>query len=414
LLGEHEFEMSIERLTWSETLLWSQFQALRMADPSALALVDCEEKRWTRDELHQTAKTISARLRASGIGPEDRVAMIAHKTAMLFAAALAVSEVEAIFCPLSVDLDPRSRSWVEERLGHAAMIVEAPAGKITIEVLDRASRSQDSRDSKAVLIAFTSGTTGFPKGVMHGSAALNYVTRACAANAGLVEGEPILGAIPLDSVAGFTFTAHFSLSLGHPLVLLLKWNAVRALDLLSRYRCAWTTMVPTQLFLMVEAARTDHWRGPLALRAISVGGSPMTPELICDAKAVLEVEALRMFGMSECLAHCSTRLDDSSDRRLLFDGKPFPATQMEAFDENSRVLPRLQRGEAGVRGPALFLGYCKGMGAGQERMTADGFYLTGDEMATCASSGESRIRLSGAATTSTRRKWRPRYCGTPP
>ena len=58
----------------------------------------------------------------------------------------------------------------------------------------------------------------------------------------------------------------------------------------------------------------------------------------------------------------------------------FPDTEEEAFDPDGRALPRDSRGQAGVRGPSLFLGYADGMGAGQERMTADGFYLTGDEI----------------------------------
>jgi len=152
------------------------------------------------------------------------------------------------------------------------------------------------------------------------------------------------------------------------------------MELVRRYNCRWTTMVPTHLFLMVEAARLGAWRGALPLRAVAVGGSAIRSELIIDAEALLGLTALRMFGMSECLAHCSTRLEDSRERRLLFDGTPFPGTEMEVFDVDLAVLPRLQRGEAGVRGPALFLGYCEGLGAGQERMTPDGFYLTGDEM----------------------------------
>lgn len=370
----------MEHLAWGDERLWPQFEALVAVDPTALALVDCDERLWTRQELHEIATNLAGRLRGLGIGRGDRALMTCHKTAVLCAAALAVSAIGAIFCPLSADLDQRSVSWLEERVGHAAKIIASADGQISIEVREPGLRSKDHRDSGAVLIAFTSGTTGVPKGVMHGPTALNYVTRACAAIVGLQAAEPILGIIPLDSVAGYTFTVHFSLSLGHPLVLLKKWNPLRAMDLLARYGCAWTTMVPTQLFLMVEAGRRGEWRGALPMRAISVGGSPITPELIADAKAILGIRALRMFGMSECLAHCSATLDDPPERQLSFDGRPFPQTQIEVFSEDCELLPRLQRGEAGVRGPALFLGYCAGMGAGQERSTAEGFYLTGDEM----------------------------------
>jgi len=113
---------------------------------------------------------------------------------------------------------------------------------------------------------------------------------------------------------------------------------------------------------------------------MAVGGSAMTPELIEDADRLLGLRALRMFGMSECMGHASTSPVHPLERRQIFDGIPFPGTQEEAFDAELRPLPRGSRGQAGVRGPSLFLGYAQGMGAGQERMTPDGFYLTGDEI----------------------------------
>jgi len=113
---------------------------------------------------------------------------------------------------------------------------------------------------------------------------------------------------------------------------------------------------------------------------VAVGGSAMTPELIADADTLLGLKALRMFGMSECMGHCSTVPADTLVRRQSTDGRPFPGTLEEAFDLDGRSLPRGERGQAGVRGPSLFLGYAEDLGAGQERMTPDGYYLTGDEI----------------------------------
>ena len=131
---------------------------------------------------------------------------------------------------------------------------------------------------------------------------------------------------------------------------------------------------------MVEAARQGEWSGTLPLRAMAVGGSAMTEELIADAEALLGLKALRMFGMSECMGHASTWPGHSLERRQVFDGIPFPGTEEEAFDAELHALPRGSRGQAGVRGPSLFLGYAQGLGAGQERMSPGGFYLTGDEI----------------------------------
>lgn len=364
---------------WGHERLWPQFDRLTEADPTALALVDCDDRAWSRGELRSLAVQIAGSLRPAGVRQGARVLVPGHKTPTTIATALAVSLQKAVFCPVSPKLGAGDLEVLESLLGHVVKVNPGPDGTADI-VTGPGTRSTDPRDGETVLIGFTSGSTGVPKGVMHGAGALNYATRACAAIAGLQPGDAILGAVPLDSAPGFTFTAHFALSLGHPLVLMDNWVPAEALRRAERYRCGWAIAVPTHLFTMVEAARQGEWTGRLPLRAMAVGGSAMTAELIADADRLLGLKALRMFGMSECMGHASTNPAHSLERRQLFDGVPFPGTEEEAFDGNLRALPRGERGQAGVRGPSLFLGYAEGLGAGQERMTPDGFYLTGDEI----------------------------------
>src|SRR5262249_48097264 len=90
--------------------------------------------------------------------------------------------------------------------------------------------------------------------------------------------------------------------------------------------------------------------------------------------------ALRMFGMSECMGHASNLPTDSLDQRQNSDGTPFPGTWDEAFDPDLKMLPRGTRGQAGVKGPSLFLKYCEGLGSQEYRLTDEGYFLTGDEI----------------------------------
>lgn len=364
---------------WGAEGLWPQFDRLADADPDALALVDCSDRQWSRGELRALACTIVEALKGAGVIANRRVLVTGHKTPVTIAAALAVSFLEGIFCPVSPKLGEGDLTLLESLLGHAAKVTTSEVGEPVV-LAAAGGLSADARDAGTVLIGFTSGSTGVPKGVMHGPGALNYATRACAAIAGLQPGDAILGIVPLDSAPGFTFTAHFALSLGYPLVLVDPWDPAEAMRRAERFGCGWAIAVPTHLFTMVEAARMGKWSGRLPLRAMAVGGSAMTAELIADADRLLGLKALRMFGMSECMGHASTSPGHSLERRQMFDGIPFPGTEEEAFDSELRALPRGQRGQAGVRGPSLFLGYAEGLGAGQERLTPDGFYLTGDEL----------------------------------
>lgn len=379
---------SADDLTWDARSLWSQFEELAEQDGAAVAIIDGEGVQWTRDELRSRALRFRGVLQDHGVGTSDRVMIEARKHVVTVAAVLAISSLDAIACPYGDKLGTADLAALEARLGHKLRLcwkksdspMKEMEGLSVVLPSKDAALSDDARNRQAALIGFTSGSTGVPKAVMHGPVAMNYATRACAHIAGLGAGEPILAIVPWDSAPGYTFTLHFSLSLGHPLVIVDPWDPVAALKLAEKHRCGWAICVPTHLFMMVEAAKEGRWQGELAFRAIAVGGSAMTPELIVDAEQWLGIRALRMFGMSECMGHASTRPDDSLERRQYSDGMPFPGTEDIAFGSDLRPLGPGERGQAGVRGPSLFLGYCKGLGDGVAQMTPDGFFLTGDEI----------------------------------
>lgn len=378
-----------EGLTWTDASLWRQFAAAESAEPTAVAVVDATGRSWTRAELRGMADAIGASLRELGVSAHDRVLVEGRKTAPTMAAALAISRLDAVICPFSPDLGKAERQVLEENLGHLALISEsedgAPAisGAPGLRVSGRRRpppRSLDAADRACVLVGFTSGTTGVPKGVMHSSASMNYTVRACERIAGLEAGDAIVGMVPLGSAPGFTFTVHFSLALGHPLVIIDHWDPLHALATMAKHSCRWGICVPTHLLAMIECAKTGTWTAGSPLKALAVGGSAMSPDLIAEAERLLGIRALRMFGMSECMGHASTRPGDSLERRQYSDGTPFPGTQDEAFDPLQKMLPRGSRGQAGVKGPSLCLGYCKGLGNHEFRLTTEGFYLTGDEI----------------------------------
>lgn len=374
-------------LTWTDASLWEQFSALAAADPQALAIVGADDRHWSRAELGHMAEAAARALLAAGVRPHDRVMLQGRKTAPTLAAALGISAVRAIICPYTPDLGAAERRVLDERLDHIAAIGGSEGDPIPdlpglrLALRDRSCLgAPDERNERTALIGFTSGTTGIPKGVMHSAAAMNYTVRACEQVAGLDPGDAILGVVPLGSAPGFTFTVHFSLALGHPLVIIDPWDPLETLKAIEAHQCRWGICVPTHLAILIEMARSDRWSGPSPLKALGVGGSSMTPEMIDDAKTRLGIPVLRMFGMSECMGHASTRPADPPERLRHSDGKSFPGTRDEAFDTERRMLPRGERGQAGVRGPSLFIGYCRGLGDHEYQLTDDGFYLTGDEI----------------------------------
>lgn len=374
-------------LSWTDASLWDQFSELANASPHCLAIVDPNGQLWSRDDMRKMALSVAEALTRGGVRPHDRVMLQGKKSAQTLAAALAISALRAIICPYTSDLGSAERAVLDERLNYIAGISDSAGEEIPglaplkLVLRERAQLvCADERDTQTAIIGFTSGTTGVPKGVMHSSAAMNYTVRACSQVAGLETGDAILGIVPLGSAPGFTFTAHFSLSMGHPLIMIDPWDPVQTLKAIDAYQCRWGICVPTHLATLIEVARTKGWKNTSPLKALGVGGSAMTPELIRDAKDMLGITALRMFGMSECMGHASVALDDDIERMMHSDGKSFPGTRDEAFDAENQMLARGQRGQAGVLGPSSFLGYCQGLGEQEYRLTKDGFFLTGDEV----------------------------------
>lgn len=157
------FEDREDVLSWTETRLWPQFQSHRQAEPDGVALVDCDDRLWTRSELGQMADLIAEDLRRSGVGAGDRVLVAGHKTAATLAAALAISALEAVFCPYSTKLGASELAAIEAALGHTAKVVCEHGARWTIRPAPTSERSRDPRDAQTVLIGFTSGSTGVPK-----------------------------------------------------------------------------------------------------------------------------------------------------------------------------------------------------------------------------------------------------------
>ena len=371
--------------------LWDQFERWVQSDASAVAIF-YDELPVARKELHDRARRVSRQLAQAGVEASQRVLFDAYTVVDTAVIGLAVSKLGATICPINPILGTHERQTIIERLGPVAVIdrvdtqnavsLETPDTPLFINMrLPNAVIEQEMPRGTAAIIGFTSGTTGVPKAVPHTAAALNYTARVTAGIAGLQSGEPIMAISPLSSAPGWAFYIHMGLTLGSPLVLAEKWDAYRVLDLMMKHQVAWGMCVPTHLHMMLDLAISGEWNGHLtSMRALAVGGSPNTETMVKNAEEYLALKVLRMFGMSECLGHASILLNDPPERHLTYDGVPYPGTHLEAYDEDGKILPRGKVGQAGVRGPSLFLGYLPGLGGDQDCFTPDGAFLTGDRI----------------------------------
>jgi fatty-acyl-CoA synthase len=230
-----------------------------------------------------------------------------------------------------------------------------------------------------VIIVYTSGTTGHPKGAMHG-----HVVLRNAANIARVmhiePGDVILGHMPLYHVAG-AFTACIpTVLLGCTMVTMAQWSPDEALDTIARERVTIFGGIPTHFIDCLDAIRRRP-RDVSCLKSAWIGGAPVTPDVALASKQELGLKALQaVYGMTETTA-ATVFSEFDAPLEILCDNKGRPIGEFEvvvADPIGGQPLPTGSVGEVRVRGHLVMKGYYKNPQATAEVITSDGWFRTGD------------------------------------
>lgn len=214
------------------------------------------------------------------------------------------------------------------------------------------------------MILYTSGTTGRPKGVLHSHNSLNALIRQLREHWRIHDGDRFLVPSPIAHIGGSIYAFECPLLAGSAAVLMERWDAATAIELMTAERCthmAGATPFLEQLLTAAEAAGT---RLP-DLRVFICGGAGVPPSLIRRATAYFERAAVsRVYGSTEVPVTTVGALDDA-DRAADTDGRPGIAGV------------RLVGGEIRTRGPQMLVGYRHPEDAA-DAFDDDGFFRTGD------------------------------------
>jgi len=230
-----------------------------------------------------------------------------------------------------------------------------------------------------VIIVYTSGTTGHPKGAMHG-----HVVLRNAANIARVmhiePGDVLLGHMPLYHVAG-AFTACIpTVLLGCTLVTMPQWSPDEALDIIERERVTIFGGIPTHFIDCLDAIRRRP-RDVSCLKSAWIGGAPVTPDVAMASKTELGLRALQaVYGMTETTA-ATVFSEFDAPLEVLCDNKGRPIGEFEVIVADpiqGHPLPVGAVGEVRVRGHIVMKGYYRNPKATAEVITPDGWFRTGD------------------------------------
>ncbi|HWN99692.1 MAG TPA: AMP-binding protein [Blastocatellia bacterium] len=263
------------------------------------------------------------------------------------------------------------------------MTLYSQVAQLGEDISDELLRERQSRvdPHDVVQMQYTSGTTGFPKGVMlthHGMLNQTHVTCSIAQ---LRPNERYVTAMPFFHIAGSVGAIMFSLYLGCTLIPLIWFDPEKELKLLHDEKATFSFNVPTMLVAMLNHPRFIAGDFNLSsLREIITGATPVPVVLMEEVKARMGADCTIVFGLTESTgAVTETIQSDSFELKSSTVGIPLPHTDIKIADPVTGEPVRFgESGELMARGFLVMKGYYNMPEMTAETIDADGWLHTGD------------------------------------
>lgn len=204
------------------------------------------------------------------------------------------------------------------------------------------------------LIAYTSGTTGTPKGALHTHRSVMSTLVGAAVWSPIRQDDVVLAVLPFFHVTGMQWSMNAPIYAGATTIILPRWNATEAARLIAQHRVSCWNVISTMLvdFLNTEAVSGYDLS---SLRKLGGGGAAM-PAALAKKLEDLGFIYAEGYGLTETMAqtHCNPR--EHAKRQCL--GLPtFDVESLVIDPDTLRQLPQGEVGEIVSRGPQLFQGY---------------------------------------------------------
>ena len=356
------------------------------------AIVDGAQ-RWTYGEFGERAARLAQALKAGGVEPRDRVAVLAPNRAAMLEVHFAVPAAGAVLVPLNIRL---SSTELEAILGDAqprlvladtALAGGLPRHTDTVVIGDggpgdpyerligsgRRVPFDDtipSEDGPLTLI-YTSGTTGRPKGVIQTHRATYLTALGMAVEAGLSPDAVVLWTLPMFHGAGWAFVWAVTAVAGRHLCL-REFDPARAWELITEDDVTHYNAAPT-----VHVALLQHPAARRPGRTITAGvaGAPPTAALLARLRS-FGLRPLHVYGLTETLPHTvnhDVRHPGRQGTRAVHTGP----VRVVADDGNDVPADGSTLGEVLLRGNNVTPGYYGRPEETAEAMAA-GWFHTGD------------------------------------
>ena len=373
--------------------------AARYPERPALTI---DDETTTHGELDRLAARTGGWLQAQGIDPEERIVLCGINSINFVVAYLGILRAGCIVVPAGAALTGSELRHLVENSGAVCALAQGNAldrlmsipddtplrmvvaleEEEASEVLslrqalskDEPLEPADADKDNAVMLAYTSGTTGRPKGVPLSHANLLSSTRGAMWAWRWDANDVLVHALPFSHQHGLG-GVHMTLLSGSRAVVHSRFDPARLCSAIESERATILFAVPAIYEKLaswegIEEADLSSLRLPIA------GSSALSPALAHKISSLLGQDVLERYGSTESGLSVSNPYD--GPRKFGSVGFPLPGTELAIVDDKGYSLPPVNDGEIVLRGPQVFSGYWDLPDAAEESFYSGRWFRTGD------------------------------------
>src|SRR5262249_33982816 len=224
------------------------------------------------------------------------------------------------------------------------------------------------------LLVYSSGTTGWPKGIVHTNANVAASLRALGDAWRFTPDDVVVNVLPLFHIHGLSFATQLTLLVGGCVLLEDAFHPVDTLDVIGRGSVFMG--VPTIYYRFLEQpAFPQKARSWQRVRLFTCGSAPIRPDVLPRLEAILGRPVINRYGMTE--AHIITSLPLDGPWPTGSVGLPLRGIELQVVKEDGQPVAPGEVGRVHVRGPNLFRDYWRNPEATRKAF-AGGWFDTGD------------------------------------
>jgi len=232
-----------------------------------------------------------------------------------------------------------------------------------------------------VVLPYSSGTTGLPKGVMltHRNLVANLTQCAGMQNfEGFGEHDTIMAVLPFFHIYGMVVIMMFGLAGGGTIVSMPRFDLMEFLTLVQKHRATILPLVPPIVLGLVKHPAVGQF-DLSSVRLVFSGAAPLGEDMARELSRKLNCPVVQGYGMTEAspVTHLSPTKD--SPMKPGSAGRVIPNTEVKIIEVGTtHEVEQGKEGELWIRGPQIMQGYLNQPGETAACLDPEGWYHTGD------------------------------------